>query len=272
MAKQINTTSFDKNTAKLVTELMLEALKSVEQKLGVKIVSKGGRFGSMSMESKFEVRLAGAEASAWNKYCGMFGLEPKHCGTKFTSKKWGPATMVNIQPRRTRFPIECLGDDGKVFLIPAETAKFHIMLAANAKSKKLVGSSARKPAPVVEDADIAIDADEAPAKRTRKPKADAKAPARKPRKPVAAKAESKSTTRSTRSTRGRPKVEGSRAERRAARAAAKAAAEKKDSRSTARKPKVEAKPVATKRSVTKRAAAKAAPKSAKTNRRRRSAV
>lgn len=262
MAKQISMKSFDKQSVVVVEQAMMAALKPLEQQLGVKFVARGGRFGSLVASLKIDVRLEGAEASTWNKYCGHFDLEPKDCGTVFTNKKYGESRMVGINPRRTKFPIECISSDGKTFYIPDTTAKFHVRMAANVKSKKLTGSSEAKTP--VEKAEAKSPATKRKPRATA-PKAVEKAPAKKVRA-------TKTSPKAESGSRGRPKQEGSRAERRAARAAAKAAAEKKSSRSTARKPA--AKPVATKRAATKKVAAKAAPKSPakKTARRRRSAV
>lgn len=122
---------FDRQTCRLVSLKVAEALQPLAKELGVRIVTKGGSFIGGSFTVKVEVATVGEgglvqskEAEEFKILAAAYGLKAEDLGSTFYSCGH-PYTIVGIRPRAIRTPIIVSAKDGKMY-------RFGATLVANA--------------------------------------------------------------------------------------------------------------------------------------------
>lgn len=115
-------TKFDKRSCHELEVAIADALRDVGERFGVRIVSGGGTFGEAEFTARLRIKLTDqkalldAERAIFDRHCRVFGLEPKHLGTKFvvSGESW---ELIGIAPTRSKFPFKCRNvATGKVML------------------------------------------------------------------------------------------------------------------------------------------------------------
>lgn len=115
-------TGIGRNECRIISERALEALKVLEQELGVKVEREGaGKFDKDSyFEFKVRFTLEGADPGRkeFEAYASMFGLEAGDYGRPFVSR--GRTFRISgVQPRGQKYPVLATGDDGKTYKFAA---------------------------------------------------------------------------------------------------------------------------------------------------------
>lgn len=120
-------TTIDRDTCRLLSSDISEALKTVAAKHGIQIRTRGGTFSPLNYTLKVECAVIGDAGVAETKertdyplYATMYGLKPEwldktfeHAGDEYT--------IVGLATRKRKNPIHCRSKaQGKTFLF-AET-------------------------------------------------------------------------------------------------------------------------------------------------------
>jgi hypothetical protein len=98
-------TKFDRPTCKLVRDEVLEALKAVEAKLGVKIDYGSGNFDDTTFNMKLKLTAGGeqgaqdAERAEFNRYCIFYDLEPQDYGVIFQDFRGRKFKLLGFLPK-----------------------------------------------------------------------------------------------------------------------------------------------------------------------------
>jgi hypothetical protein len=119
-----------------IRDAVAAALVSVEKQFGLKLSTKGGKFGPTSFTLPIEfatVSTDGAvnsvEATNFTRMSNHYGVDPSMLNKKITTDS-GTYTLTGLNPRSRRFPFTAVREDGKGFKLGANTVKFAIANAA----------------------------------------------------------------------------------------------------------------------------------------------
>lgn len=127
-------TTFD-NKAQVIEfrNAVLKALEGVEKEYGIKVDYRGGKYDKTKLTSKFEFTIVSPEASKesanavqkkWDLYAPMYGLKASDFGKSFPGVKGGTMTIIDINTRRSKYPIVAKSSlDGKSYIFPDEFVK-----------------------------------------------------------------------------------------------------------------------------------------------------
>lgn len=119
----------DKHILRLIETDMDIALKSVGEKYGVKIAYKGGSFTPTNATLRMEVstisssgEAISADVQTYKTLAGLYGLDPKMLNSKVTYNG-SIYTITGLNPRRHRFPLTAIRQDGARFKLPIDSVK-----------------------------------------------------------------------------------------------------------------------------------------------------
>lgn len=123
--------TFDRTAIRAIKQDMRDALESVAEKHGISIeVPVGGSFYPTRANVKVEVSTFGEDGQAKSKKADDFailatryGLDPSDLGRTFKQGRH-TFTVIGLNPRAHKFPINCDRDDGKKFKFPSSTVKY----------------------------------------------------------------------------------------------------------------------------------------------------
>jgi len=117
-------TSFTRPTLREVREDIKEALKSVEEKHGIKFTFGSIRFDDSKMNTRL-VAHVGTDTSdiakkEWDEYCTRFGLGLHMFGKSFRSAG-DVFTIVGIKPKSPKYPVIAMNNKGMKYKFAADT-------------------------------------------------------------------------------------------------------------------------------------------------------
>lgn len=104
-------TNIDKKTLQNMRPQIEEALAALGAELGVTFKTGSGAYGGNQAHFKLEIKIDDPEVqeaaakAEFDRYCGMFGLEPEHFGTEFTAggKRY---RLTGLALNRSKYPLK----------------------------------------------------------------------------------------------------------------------------------------------------------------------
>lgn len=124
---------FDRPTLRILGDEIEAALVPVAKKHGISIRRGRGTFTEESYTVRIECSLLNEkgeavtkEAQDFQRYAGLFGLEPGHFGRVF-QYQGERFTICGLKVRSRKFPILARRSDGKVFKLNAEVVKRNLL-------------------------------------------------------------------------------------------------------------------------------------------------
>lgn len=111
---------FTPSICKQIDNDVVDALKSVEAKWGIKFNVGGGTYSDDTFTTKLKIALAGVDVAKkeWDRYCYRFGLKPEDYGSMFESRGT-TFKVVGLKPKSRRYPIIGENDNGMRYKFPA---------------------------------------------------------------------------------------------------------------------------------------------------------
>ena len=117
--------SLNRANVKAISDDIMEALKAVSLKYGVKFSYKGGSFSPSNATYRIEAAIVGNDGVAETRerkdyqiYCYQYGLKPEWLDKSFNhiSDKY---TIVGLSTRKSKNPVLCRNErSGKTFIFP----------------------------------------------------------------------------------------------------------------------------------------------------------
>lgn len=164
-------------TPELLKDLSIRfgaALNEIVKPMGMVVAMDGSRYGKShaNMKMRLLVTAAGEKAATkpFERECRELGINPDLIGKKFTSARFGECTFVGVNLNRPKMVLDVLTADGRSVRGPI--GMIQTILANEVKAAKKVST---KKAAVVEDDDLNLDDDDAPAATGKRTKRTAKA-------------------------------------------------------------------------------------------------
>jgi hypothetical protein len=125
----------DRSKAKLVGDKIMDALKTIEDELGVTFTRGNGRFDSDSISFKITAMDRGEngevqtpEAKDFVYYAVSFGLKADDLGRTF--RQGGETfTITGMKPRSRKYPVLATSASGKTYKFGADSVKAMLTLA-----------------------------------------------------------------------------------------------------------------------------------------------
>ncbi len=125
-------TSLTKQTVRAISAEMMTALKSIETKYNVKFNYKGGRYTDNACNFKVEAVVKTADGNPFNverdnfnRFAGVYNLKTTYLDQTF---KAGVKSykVVGLAPRKHKYPVIALGEDGRRYKFAAATVRLAI--------------------------------------------------------------------------------------------------------------------------------------------------
>jgi hypothetical protein len=133
-------TTLDRNTARLIAQDSVAALKAVAEKYGLAVEHRGGAIASTYVELKFQFsrvaesgQVLSREATDFSRYASMYGLRPEDLGATFTCN--GTAYRISgLSPRKSRMPVLATRvSDGRSFKFTVDAVRRSVPVTEESK-------------------------------------------------------------------------------------------------------------------------------------------
>lgn len=117
---------FDRNNTRIVREKLQEAVRGIEEELGIQIKFGNASFSNSIVTIKTECAIKGAEgeivgqaAEDFKKLAELYGLKPDDLGKEFDHMR-DTFTIIGLKPKSKKYPILAKEKySKKVFKFPA---------------------------------------------------------------------------------------------------------------------------------------------------------